>query len=81
MIALRSLARRHTTLSEEIDTLTAMLRTLVQQTAPALLATKGVGVVTAAQLLITVGDNPERIHSEAAFAKLAGISPVRPDQG
>lgn len=81
MIALRSLARRHTTLSEEIDTLTAMLRTLVQQTAPALLATKGVGVVTAAQLLTTVGDNPERIRSKAAFAALTGVAPIPASSG
>jgi len=36
----------------------------------------GVGVDTAAEILIVAGDNPERIRSEAAFAKLAGISPV-----
>lgn len=81
MIALRSLARRHATLSEEIGTLTTMLRTLVQQAAPALLATKGVGVVTAAQLLITVGDNPERIRSKAAFAALTGVAPIPASSG
>jgi len=36
----------------------------------------GIGRDTAAEILIVAGDNPERIHTEAAFAKLAGISPV-----
>lgn len=81
MIALRSLARRHLDLTAEIDQTTAMLRTLVEQTAPALLAAKGVGVVTAAQLLITVGDNPERIRNKAAFAALCGVSPIPASSG
>jgi transposase len=41
----------------------------------------GIGVDTAAEILIVAGDNPERIHSEAAFAKLAGISPVPTGSG
>jgi transposase len=81
MIALRSLARRHQDLSTEIDQTTAMLRALIEQVAPALLATKGVGVVTAAQLLITVGDNPERIRNKAAFAALCGVSPIPASSG
>jgi len=49
---------------------------LVVKWAPHLLDEFGIGVDTAAEILIVAGDNPERIHSEAAFAKLAGISPV-----
>lgn len=79
--ALRHLARRHQHLSAEIDEVTDQLRTLIDQTAPALLAAKGVGIVTAAQLLITAGDNPERIHSEAAFAALCGTSPIPASSG
>ncbi|WP_460689782.1 IS110 family transposase, partial [Nesterenkonia suensis] len=40
-----------------------------------------VGTDTAAEILIVAGDNPERIRSEAAFAKLAGISPVPTGSG
>lgn len=79
--ALRHLARRHHHLTEEIDELTHQLRGLVEHTAPALLATKGVGVVTAAQLLITVGDNPQRIRHKAAFAALTGVSPIPASSG
>lgn len=37
---------------------------------PALVAVKGVGPVTGAQLLITAGDNPDRLRSSASFAAL-----------
>ncbi|MGN5734294.1 hypothetical protein [Arthrobacter psychrochitiniphilus] len=30
----------------------------------------------ASQLLVTFGDNPERMVGEAAFAALAGVAPV-----
>lgn len=79
--ALRHLARRHQHLTAEIDQVTDQLRELIELAAPALLATKGVGIVTAAQLLITAGDNPERIHSEAAFAALCGTSPIPASSG
>ena len=46
--------------------------------APELLELHGVGVEIAGQFLVTAGDNPERIHSEAAFAKLCGVAPNQP---
>ena len=36
---------------------------------------------TAAEMLLLVGDNPERIHSEAAFAKLCGACPIPASSG
>lgn len=74
--ALRSLARRHRCLSEEITDLEALINPLVAQINPALLAINGVGYDTAGQLLVTAGANPERIHSEPAFAMLVGTAPV-----
>ena len=35
----------------------------------------------AVPILIVAGDNPERIHSEAALAKMAGISPIPASSG
>jgi transposase len=81
MIALRHLALRHQGLTEEIDEATDKLRALVQATSPALLVAKGIGIVTAAQLLVTAGDNPERIKNEAAFAALCGTSPLPASSG
>jgi transposase len=54
---------------------------LVNQARPDLLAITGLGVETAAQLLSTCGDNPDRLYSEAAFASLCGVSPVPASSG
>lgn len=79
--SLRSLARRWQQLDTEAKELSAMIEQLVTRTAPQLLEQFGIGVDTAAEILIVVGDNPERIRSEAAFAKRAGISPVPTGSG
>lgn len=79
--ALRSIAKRWIALSEETKELEAQIEQLVLQRAPHLLDEFGIGVDTAAEILIVAGDNPERIRSEAAFAKLAGISPVPTGSG
>jgi len=79
--ALRALARRWQYLDAEAKDLTALIATLVRRAAPQLLEPFGIGVDTAAEILIVAGDNPERIHSEAALAKLAGISPVPTGSG
>ena len=79
--ALRALAHRHRHLTEEINELEEALAPLVKETNPALAATKGVGTITAAQLLVTAGDNPDRLRSEAAFAALTGVSPIPASSG
>jgi transposase len=79
--ALRSLARRHAQLSEEIDDLDALLTPLVRTINPALAAANGVGTDVAGQLLVTAGDNPERLRSEPAFAALCGVSPIPASSG
>ena len=76
--ALRALARRWQALQAEIDDLDTQLTPLVTAVAPALLALPGVGVETAGQLLVTAGDNRDRLRSEASFARLCG---GRPDPG
>ncbi len=78
---LRSLARRWLALDTEAKELIDKIGTLVRARTPQLLERFGVGVDTAAEILIVAGDNPERIRSEAAFAKLAGISPVPTGSG
>ena len=49
--------------------------------APRLIALPGVGTEVAAQLLTTIGDNPDRLHSEAAFAHLCGVAPIPASSG
>jgi transposase len=48
---------------------------------PALDALRGVGTDTAASLLVAVGGNPERLKSEASFARLCGVAPVPASSG
>ena len=59
----------------------ALLTALVTQTAPQLLALHGVGVDTAAALLVTAGDNPGRLRSEAAWAHRCGTAPIPASSG
>jgi transposase len=75
------LARRILELTTEIDQLKQQISDVLTAHAPHLLARNGVGPDTAAALLITAGDNPERLRSEAAFAALCGTSPVEASSG
>jgi transposase len=80
-LALKSLAVRHRQLSAEIEALDAQLGHLVAATAPDLLAVKGIGTDTAGAPLVAAGDNPDRLHSEAAFASLCGVAPIPASSG
>jgi len=79
--ALRNLARRWRDLDEEIKALNQQIEALVRSTAPELVQLHGVGVELAGQFLVTAGDNTNRIHSEAAFAKLCGVAPQPASSG
>jgi transposase len=78
---LRGLALRWQQLDGEVSLLDAELETLVKMTAPGLIALRGVGVDVAGALLVTAGDNPERLADEASFAALCGASPVDASSG
>lgn len=80
-IALRALARRHQRLSIEITELDELIAPLVEAANPRLLQLPGVGPDVAGQLLVTAGDNPERLGSEAAFAMLCGAAPLPASSG
>jgi len=79
--AMRSLARQAVTLRAEIKDLDRVITTLVNQTAPELLGRHGVGPDSAAVLLIAAGDNPDRLRSEAAFARMCGAAPLEASSG
>lgn len=79
---LRQLARRVQYLDDEIAETRTRREHLVNAAAPPqLLAEHGIGHSTAADLLITLGDNPTRVTSEASFAALCGVSPVDASSG
>jgi transposase len=80
-LAMRTLGRRALAISDDMHDLDQIVARLVIQTAPALLACHGVGVDTAAILLVAAGDNPERIRNEAAWAHLCGVAPLDASSG
>ena len=80
-IGLKSLARRYLELHDEIADLDVMVGAIVDELAPDLVARNSIGRTGAAQLLLTAGDNPERLRSEAGFAALCGVSPVPASSG
>jgi transposase len=80
-IGLKSLARRYLELHDEIADLDVMIAAIVDELAANLVARNSIGHIGAAQLLLTAGDNPERLRSEASFASLCGVSPVPASSG
>jgi transposase len=80
-VVIRGLARRIQGLTNEVRIIDAMLRELVTVTAPSLLELYGVGVDAAASLLVTAGDNPDRLRSERSWAHLCGVTPVPASSG
>ena len=79
--SLRAIAQRWLLLDAEIKQYDAYLEVLTAARAPDLLEAHGMATGTAAEMLLLVGDNPERIHSEAAFAKLCGVCPIPASSG
>ena len=78
---LRALARRWMALTEEIAIHDQHLARLTTETSPTLREGFGVGAHSSAELLILFGDNPDRIRSEAVFAKLCGACPIPASSG
>jgi transposase len=77
---LRSLARRARTLTAEANEHEKAIRVIVRSWRPDLLDQLGIGPIVAATLLCA-WSHPGRIHSEAAFAMLAGAAPIPANSG
>ena len=80
-LAMRTLGRRVVDIDADCARLRGELADLVKATAPSLLGLSGVGIHTAALLLVAAGDNAARICSEAAFAHLCGVAPIHASSG
>ena len=80
-LALRSLARRIQILDEEITTLDEQIELLVRTAAPHTTQLLGISTGHAGQLLLTAGQNIERLGGEASFAALCGASPIPASSG
>jgi len=79
--AVRALAARWLALSAEIATHDEALDAITQAAVPTLRAAFGIGADSAAEMMIVAGDNPTRVRSEAAFAKLCGVCPIPASSG
>jgi transposase len=80
-IALRALANRIQGLEDEVKALDVQLDQLVKLTGAELLELCGVGTQVATTLLISAGDNPQRLRTEACAAKLWGVGPIPASSG
>lgn len=80
-LAVCSLGRRILALDREIASFDRQLTKLLSVVAPRTTALLGVGTITAAQLLITAGQNADRVSDEAAFAHLCGVAPIPASSG
>lgn len=79
--AMRTLARRVQALDAEIAEADQIIDKLTAELVPTLRAMHQVGPQTAAQLVITAGQNIDRLRNEAAFAKLTGTAPLPASSG
>jgi transposase len=79
-LALRLLASRIRELTEEERLLARELRTLLERVAPEPLAERGVGPISAAQLLVS-WSHRGRFPREACFARLGGTAPIPASSG
>jgi len=79
--ALRAIATRWLALTDEIDAHDVVLDAITLAAAPTLRNAFGIGPDSAAEMMIVAGDNPTRIRSESAFAKLCGACPIPASSG
>ena len=56
-------------------------RAMVEELAPSLLELEGVGTENAGAVMVAVGDNPDRLRSEASFAMMCGVCPIPASSG
>jgi transposase len=80
-LALRELAGRVELLDDQLARTKTRLARITTAVAPALVARKGVGPDTASAILISAGDNPDRLRNERSFAALAGVNPIPASSG
>jgi transposase len=80
VLALRSLARRIEAATDEANELEREIIGHVRALVPELLNEPGVGPIVAAQLIVS-WSHRDRVRSEAAFARLAGVAPLPASSG
>jgi hypothetical protein len=80
-LALRSVAQRIESLDREVTALDAELEQLVRAAAPRTTQLLGISTGHTGQLLVSAGQNIDRLRGEGAFAALCGASPIPASSG
>jgi len=79
--AIRTLGQRALALQAEMKQIDTLLGQLIRAHWEDLLSLYGVGIDSAAALLVAAGDNPDRLRSETAWAHLCGVAPIEASSG
>ena len=79
--ALRSTAQRIQALDQEITALDRELEQLVATAAPRTVQLLGISTGHAGQLLVTAGQNIDRLRGESSYSMLCGASPIPASSG
>jgi transposase len=80
-LALLSVAGRVAALDAEVRNLDRTIAGIVEVAAPATASLFAIGPETASALLVAVSDNPDRLRSEKALARLCGAAPIPASSG
>lgn len=80
-ISLKRLAKRYVDLDDEASELDETTEAILADAAPLLVKCSCAGPQPAAQPMATVGDDPERLRSEAAFSMPCGVAPIPVSSG
>lgn len=81
LISLKSLATTYNMLRAQCDELDNKITDLVEVINPGVTQVFGCRALTAAELIVSVGENPQRIRSQAALAHLWGVAPIPASSG
>jgi transposase len=79
--SLRAIAQRWLMLNMELTQHDAQFEMLTAARAPDLIKVHGMATGIAAEMLLLLRANPQRIHSAAAFGKLCGACPIPTSSG
>lgn len=79
--ALLALARMWKAARDEADALESLMRRVLEERCPSLLAIYCLGIAGASEPAVAAGENPGRLRSEAASAMLCGMSPIPASSG
>ena len=80
-LSLKSLARRILDINDEIAELDRFIVPWSRSSPPVCLSSEGVGTENAGAVMVAVGDNPDRLRSEASFAMMCGVCPIPASSG